>query len=254
MGPNENEILSKNYSIDIGKCISGGNEILKKNLGGFIGFVVLQFMISMAISAVFGGGIFALMSGEYQTGASGLQIVSNIVSNVVSALLIPGTFYVAHKIQNGEETSFGDFFYGFQNTPLQFILLQLIGGLLMALGFMCFLFPGIYLAVAWAFSVIIITVYKMDFWESMELSRKVINKVWWQLFLLFIVLFFVNLLGALVLLVGLLYTIPLSICAMYVAFHNIFLPNSSTLDDKISGFGADEKDINTERDENNYLK
>lgn len=253
MAINENDILSKNYSIDIGKVLGIGADIMKKNLGGFIGFTVLQMIIGLAIGAVFGGGITDLIYNDGNTGGA-LSAVGNLISNVISALLVPGVFHVAHKIRNNEETNFNDFFYAFTNQPGQFILLQFIGGILMVLGFMCLILPGIYLAVAWAFSICIITIYKEGFWESLELSRKVINKVWWEMFLLFIVLFFINVLGALVLFVGLLYTIPFSMCVVYAAFHEIFLPNSNTMDDKISGFGQDQKDINTERDENNYLK
>src|SRR6478735_5052508 len=103
MAINENDILSKNYSIDIGKLLGIGADIMKKNLGGFIGFYLLQFVISAAIGAIFGGGITELlMNGGQPAAASGLSIVGNIISYVVGALLTPGIFYVAHKVRNNE--------------------------------------------------------------------------------------------------------------------------------------------------------
>jgi ABC-type antimicrobial peptide transport system permease subunit len=55
----------------------------------------------------------------------------------------------------------------------------------------------------------------------MEYSRKLVTKNWWQFFGLAIVLGLINVLGALVLGIGLLVTIPASGLAVYAAFESI---------------------------------
>ena len=61
----------------------------------------------------------------------------------------------------------------------------------------------------------------MEFWDGMEFSRKLITKKWWNIFGFTLLLALINILGALVLLVGLLFTIPLTYCAIYAAFDDI---------------------------------
>lgn len=250
---NEEKILSKDYTIDIGKAFNVGNEILQKNLGGFIGFFVLQIIIEWCISLIFGYSLTNIYR-DYGQNYSTTSFLGSIVSFVINALLTPGFFHVAHKIRNREETSFGDFFYAFSNEPGQFILMRLVAFILIGIGLVLLVIPGIYLMVAYGFCLSIQTVYKGNFWTNLELSRKVITQVWGKMFLLLICIFLINVLGAIPCGLGILYTMPLSMCVVYAAFHDIFQPNSNVMDDKISSFGQDQKDINTERDENNYLK
>ena len=75
-------------------------------------------------------------------------------------------------------------------------------GLLTWLGFICCIIPGIYLAVAWMFTLPLIVDKKLDFWSAMELSRKVVTKHWFHFFFfgIFALLYFF--LGALAFGVG----------------------------------------------------
>jgi len=66
-------------------------------------------------------------------------------------------------------------------------------GLLTALlsflaSFLCVL-PGIYLKVAWTFSLALVADKRLEFWSAMELSRKVATRHWFKILGLFIVAF-----------------------------------------------------------------
>jgi hypothetical protein len=245
---NENDILAKNYSIEVGKAFEAGSEIIKKNIGGFIGFFILQMVIGLAIGEIFGGGIGDALKGIPKE-TTPLSVLGSVISNLISCLMYPGFFYVAHKISNREETSFGDFFYGFTHQTGQFLLLQIVSGILIVVGIVLLVIPGIYLAVAYSFAMCIMITYQQGFWESMEISRKVITKVWGQMFLLLLAILGINLLGGLLCGLGLIYTFPYSMCILYAAFRDVFKPGNEVMDDKISNFGQGQKDINTERDE-----
>jgi hypothetical protein len=49
--------------------------------------------------------------------------------------------------------------------------------------------PWIYLTVAWVFAVPLAADKRLEFWSAMELSRRVVNRVWPQVFLLLLLAF-----------------------------------------------------------------
>jgi uncharacterized membrane protein len=63
--------------------------------------------------------------------------------------------------------------------------------------------------------------HRMEFWQAMETSRKIVTKNWFAFFVLALVLFLVNLLGVLALGVGLLVTAPVTACAAAIAYKEI---------------------------------
>ena len=191
------ELFNKGYNTDISEYIRKGYNIFEKDIGSFIGYTLLYFLITTAATVIpFLGPI------------------------LVSGPLTAGFFIVARKIRKGEPYEFGTFFKGFDYfVPL--LLFSLFGGILTFLGFVALIIPGIYLSIAWMFSILFIVFGEMEFWDGMEFSRKLITKKWWSFFGLAILLFLINFAGALVLFVGLIFTVPISFCAIYAAFEDI---------------------------------
>lgn len=190
------ELISRGYDTDIGRYISEGFRIFEKDIGSFIGYTVLYFMITIVSGFI----PFALL--------------------FISGPLTAGFFIVARKIRKGEAYDFGTFWKGFDHfVPL--LLYTLISSILGFLAFLALIIPGIYLAVAWSFAIPFIIFVNMEFWDGMEYSRKLITKKWWNIFGLLILLFLINIAGALVFFIGLLFTIPITYCALYAAFEDI---------------------------------
>ena len=53
----------------------------------------------------------------------------------------------------------------------------------------CLILPGIYLFIAWTFSVPLVADKGLEFWSAMELSRKVVTRVWFEIFGLVVLAF-----------------------------------------------------------------
>jgi uncharacterized membrane protein len=194
------QLIEKGYQTDIGGYISKGYRIFEKEVGLFVGYTALFFVINLFAAFI------------------------PFASLLISGPLTAGFFLVAHKINKGESYEFSTFFKGFDFfVPL--LLFTLIGGIFIALGFLALILPGIYLAVAYTFAIPFIVFAQMEFWDGMETSRKLITKKWWNIFGLSILIFLINVLGTLVLFVGLLFTIPITYCAIYVAFDDILHPD-----------------------------
>ncbi len=201
-----NKLINEGYEFKLEKYITTGFEIFKKEYGLFIGFSVVA----------------GLMSGI----ASLIPFAGSILQAIIAGIINLGYFYVARKIKLGEKPEFEDFFKPF-NAFGDVAGVAIVVFILTVVGILCLLIPGIYLSIAWIFALPIAYFYSgVGLWDAMEASRRVITKNWWPFFFLAICVVFINLAGALCLLVGLFITIPASHLIIYAAFDDIMQPDA----------------------------
>lgn len=188
------------YAVKRQEYLSRGWELFKENAGGFIGFSALILFINFALHFV--------------------PMLGFLVQAAVYAPLFGGFYIVAFKMIKRQKVEFPDFFKGF-NYFLPLLLGGLLTGFFTMVGLLLLLVPGIYLAVSYVFTLLIIVDRGVDFWQAMEISRKIAGRNWLGLFLFLTVLFLINVGGALLFGVGLLVTIPFTLCAVAVAYDDI---------------------------------
>ncbi|MBW1917550.1 MAG: zinc-ribbon domain-containing protein [Deltaproteobacteria bacterium] len=201
-GAEPETIIVSDYQVKPGYYLKTGWEIFKQNIPGFVGFTVLVFLIPMVLIGLLG-----------RFG----QLIHLIISGPLSA----GWFVVSAKLVQRQPTQFSDFFAGFHYF-LPLLLYTIIGAVLISLGFVLLIIPGIYLFVGYTFAALLILDRRLDFWPAMESSRKTVHRQWFGFFVFILALVLLNLGGALLLGIGLLVTIPWSLCAITVAFDDIF--------------------------------
>ena len=205
-------IVQNGYTVKIGNYLEQGLALFKQNIGGFIGYIAILLVFGLVIGLL----------------PDSLSNLGSLIQLVVGGPLTAGFYIVAFKLLKGQKSEFADFFLGFNNF-LPFFLVSLVSTLLTALGIILIVLPGIYLAVAYSFAVPLVVARKFDFWEAMEGSRKIITKNWFSFFGLLIVLVLINVVGALLLGLGLLVTLPVTVCTIAVAFKDIVgLPASDS--------------------------
>ena len=83
--------------------------------------------------------------------------------------------------------------------------------------------PATYLSVCWEFTLPLIIDQQLEFWPAMKTSFKQVNRHWWQVFGLIIVIGLINVAGLLACCVGLLFTIPIGFAALMFAYDTIFI-------------------------------
>jgi len=110
----------------------------------------------------------------------------------------------------------------FSSVFVQTMLGALVASLLTGVGFLFCLLPGIYLGVAWKFTLALIMDQHLEFWEAMEVSRKVVTRHWWHLFALLLLSALLNLAGLLCCCVGFFVTMPVTVFALMYAYEDIF--------------------------------
>jgi hypothetical protein len=249
-------ILQKNYTVRVGEFISQGWQLVKQNLGGFIGFTLILILINAILGSI------------------------PFVPLVIYGPLCAGFYIVAFKLLRNRITAFDDFFGGFSKflqlflaslVPNLLILASLIPlallwgafiakfmnaiaatnttdtsvvfsaaaslpmpGPLFTLLSLLLLIPAIYLSVAYTLAIPFVVDKKLPFWDAMEASRKLISKKWFSWLGLLLVLGLLNFLGAIPFGLGLLITIPLAFCTLAVAYEDIVGLNGSTTDASIN--------------------
>lgn len=234
-GKSLNDILMYGYETHTTTYISKGYEIFKKNVGGFIGFIILAFLIRMVATFI------------------------PSIGSIASIFLIPlyiGVNVVAKKIDQNEQYEFGNFFDGYKKlgSLIGVAFIQgLIAFLIMLIAFVpFFLLYGVdffsnlenmtindnrfviliimmfilivlfmFIFIAWVLSSQLIVFNNSSAWQSMEISRKIVSKKYFNWIGFMLLLGLVNFAGALCFLIGLLVTIPTTLCAMYVAYEDV---------------------------------
>ena len=185
------EALSRPCEINIGHCFSRAWEMLK---GDFWPLVGVSTLILIVIGAANG-----LLNGP-----------------LLGGLL----WYYLKKIRR-QPASINDAFVGFSSQFLPLFLGALVSGLLASLGLMACILPGIYLLVAWQLTLPIIQDKGIGFWDAMEVSRQVLTRHWWSMFLFSLACIGINLVGALCC-IGIFVTWPLTMLALAFLYEDLF--------------------------------
>lgn len=202
-----NTLIQQGYTVKFDKYLSRGWELLNHNIGSFLGFSGVVFLLNLAFLFV--------------------PTLGNIASFVLGAPLNAGFVLFTLKIAKGKSTTFSDFFRGFDYF-IQVFLATLLMSIFTFAGIVLLLIPGIYLAVAYIFTIPLILDRKVQFWDAMEASRKIITKNWCSMFAFVFVLGSINIGGFLLLGVGMVLTTPFTGCAIIAAYEDIVGLRSSS--------------------------
>ncbi len=246
--------LREEYEFKMGKYLSAGFDIFKKEPWMLMGFLVVSVVISLVASSII-----------------------SVLSAVVSVPLSVGFYIFANNVSTGKNAQFGDFFGGFKSfIPLmlnylvqalfmivifspgiiyffasidviseltsggnQLEIMMKIMGLLITLPIVFVLFfvsfiISLYFSVSFILSQQLIVFNGLDFWSSIKTSMKLVRKKWFSFFGFLIVIGLINILGMLCLFFGLLVTVPATICAIYAAFEDIAGTSVSAADSELT--------------------
>jgi uncharacterized membrane protein len=100
----------------------------------------------------------------------------------------------------------------------QAFLAGLVVGILVAIGMICLIVPGIILWLMWSFTSLIIAETNQDFWTAMQTSASLTRGYKWQLFCLALACIPVFLLGLLVFCIGVVISQAVSFTALALAY------------------------------------
>jgi hypothetical protein len=190
-------ILNRGFSVDIGRYLGRGWDLVCRDFWPIIGVNALVQLVLFATNMV-------------------------TLGIVLTGPLLGGLYYYHLLRVRGQTPVLEDAFCGFNRAFLHLFLAQLVMTLLVAIGLICCVLPGIYIAVCWMFALLLVVDRQIDFWSAMDISRRVVAEHWISFFLLALVNLLLVCVGGLVCCVGQLVAVPVTMCALAVAYDEIF--------------------------------
>lgn len=220
--PSVEQALSRGYDFTIGGLLNEAWQLTKGTkgiiIGGFLIFYVAILVASFVVGAVL--GIFSLFSDNLVLIIIG-QLLTTIIASAVSYPFFAGLNMVGIRRAAGQPFSFNEIFSHFGSlVPL--LIAAVLMMVLIYLGMILLLIPGIYLAVAYMLAIPLIVERGLSPWQAMEASRKAITQHWFKVFGLFLLLGLIVMVSAIPLGIGLIWTIPLFVMVMGVLYRTIF--------------------------------
>ena len=150
--------------------------------------------------------------------------IDTIVGWIASPVTVPlsvGMLLLGYARANDEEIRIDAIFnYYVLVWPLFFA--SVLVTLLTYVGFALLVLPGLYLSIAYSFTLPLIVDKKLDIWGAMEVSRQAVTKHWFTIFGVNISLMLLVMFSAIPMGIGLIWTIPLLLIAQGVMYRKIF--------------------------------
>ena len=193
--------------------------------------LALYFLVIMGIAIVFGFGVAALAMGGMDPNAVvvlniAFQLLITMIALPMSiAVMIMGIRHAQNKL-----VSAGEVFRHF-GTMGNLLLAYIIMMIFIVIGMMLLVIPGIYLMYAYMFAMPLIVEKKMGAWHALETSRKAVTKVWFRFFGFVWLLMLINIVAAIPLGLGWIWTVPWSVLAFAMVYIKMFGAEVNTLSD-----------------------
>ena len=126
----------------------------------------------------------------------------NTMFTALSYIAYGGFLSMMLRHSNGEHIVFDDLFDVVDKRWIYFAFLAVVKTALIMLGFLCFIIPGVYLAIRWMFAELLVIDKGLRPLEALKASSKLTEGVRWKLFAFVLVVVLLSLLGLLALIIG----------------------------------------------------
>ena len=206
-------------------------QVLKTAMQKQVGFK-WSYMAPFLIYLIITGIIAVVQDAAVGTGEGVAASLTQIIVNILVYPLGIGLGLLGIRRAAGKDTPLSTLWEPYSHfIPL--IVMLVLMGLLIVGGFFLLVLPGIYLAVAYSFAPYLIVEKNMGVWEALETSRKAITIFWWRYFGLLLIVALLFIVGAIPLLIGLIWVLPI----MAIAIGEVFVATFETA--SAEGFSTD---------------
>ena len=215
--------IAGDYQLAIGDVISEAWQKTKGIKRYVLGAGILLYIVMFVFIMIL-GVIMALTGQTGETISAGSVVLQFVVQIALMAVILPfigGIFIMCVKHIQGHEVSFGDLFSCLGKTG-SLLITAILMNIMIFIGFMLFIIPGIYLSVAYILTVPLVVDRGLSPWEALEASRKAITKKWFTVFGFYLVLLVIMVVSMIPLGLGLIWTIPMMAVAFAIFYRQVF--------------------------------
>jgi hypothetical protein len=139
---------------------------------------------------------------------------------LIQGPLIAGFHIYTMKRLTGRNPSIGDLLKGF-DFFIHSLVASVLIGFFTFLGVLALIIPGLVIAAMYKFTYLFIVDKRMEFWPAMQASHNVVKSDYLGFTMFLILAFFLNVLGFLCFIVGLLVTVPVTFAAITIAYKEL---------------------------------
>jgi len=194
----------------------------KGSKGAIWGGSAIMYLILLVL---FAGEQLLFSSGETaEAGAGQFSVLGyflEFISSTVAVLFTAGLMYMGIRKVVGDAVSWRMIGKGFSCAG-SIIIATILQTLLIMAGFLLLILPGIYLTVGYSMTLPLIVDKGLSPWQAMEQSRKTIHKVWWKVFIVFLLMSLICFLSLLAAVIGFVWTWPMFILLSGVLYCYLF--------------------------------
>jgi len=199
---------------------------LKCHIATVLWFVVYIVAVLISIPVVIG----LSAAGADEGSAAIIASLVQVVAIAATMPMIVGITIMGIRHAQGKTVSAGTVFSYFHRIPGA-ILWYVLMTLMIVLGYILLILPGIYLSFAYMFSLPLMIEKDMTAWQALEVSRKAVTRIWFRAtgFLLLVVLLMI--LGTIPLGIPLIWIVPWTALAYSMIYFKLFGAEAQTLAD-----------------------
>lgn len=179
--------------------------------------IAVAIYSAIAIVMAFLVGGVQMLSGESVLFA----ILGELVYAWVTLPVAMGLFAISLERASGGEV-INDRLFGFFSSATRLLLATILMTLLIFVGYVLLILPGVYLSVAYLFALPLLVQERMGVVDALEASRKTITHRWFTVFGLLLLLSLINGVAALPLGIGLIWSVPLTVVAIGLTYKKMF--------------------------------
>ena len=183
------------------EAILFGWNTLKKNFRFFLGMLAIVLVVNVLVGLV--------ISSFSEEAPKVLVMVVSVISWVLDLLISIGVIKITLKFCDQEPATYRDLFSAYR-LLLNYLVGSIVYGIIVAIGFVFLIIPGIYLAVKYQFYDYLIVDKGIGPIEAIKRSGVLTEGVKRNLVLFWLALVGINILGMIALGVGLIATVPVS--------------------------------------------
>ena len=178
------------------------------------------YSLIVIVMALLVGGMGALTDNSIF-----IAIVGELIYAWITLPVAMGLFAISlDRVAGGEVSNDRLFLFFPQATRL--LVTTILMTLLIFVGYVLLVIPGLYLSVAYLFVLPLLVQRELGMLDALEVSRKAITHRWFTVLGVLLVLALINVIGAIPLGIGLIWTIPWTMLAMGVMYQRIFVGDS----------------------------
>ncbi|MDH4212038.1 MAG: hypothetical protein OEV79_11385 [candidate division WOR-3 bacterium] len=191
----------KDFSVE--EALQYGWNIMKDNIWFFLGVLIVAWALA---------GVPHIIANILQRESIGLSFFFRIIAWVADVIVSIGLISIALKFLDNQDPKFEDLF-SFKPYFWKYLGASILTGLIVWIGFLLLIVPGIYWALKFQFFGYFVVEQGRDPVEAMRMSSRITHTVKWKLFGFGLVLALINVVGAICLFIGLFVTIPVTLLA-----------------------------------------